>query len=635
MSSSEHANEALNLVADKIQRIIKKSEKLPMGDSGSKAFAHEIAITLSTAFAQHGHAATSVPPTLLSCAAELRDKSAPNGKLKGLLDWATISDQDTCIRGHPLFNKTIRYTRPVPPASPPPVAAPIYTHPAAQASNSTHSAVASALFPIEAPAPPPPNLVVKPFNLLVPGNKRKAPTSELDDENDEQPAPPPAKNQVSKSGREVGPRDRSRPRKKVKSKKIISDDEDDEVLPTNVIYVKNKKQTENTVPVVVPSAGAKPGIDTTKKPESLSCIFGDQCERCIKYDVACVVAAAKKAGEFRKCCCTCDEKKTKCVRLDPTTAELLRAQIVSKKAKAAAAAEKKSRLAAGRQGKGSSSRAQSRTRLKGATGERATHTTSRVCRASPDPIIASNTEDSADEDAEGDYDTQPEILVPKAPADADAGPAAGAPAATVDNDVDMTVTPDIVPADIAAPAVPMAEQPTLTDVIRTIEALRTRFEGMVTRSSDHAEALHEDMVGRMTTLDGEWTRRFATMEAKIRDVELKNSSNMASIGHMANAMSLFHHTRRPTSFNPPIGPSTQGHPFGQIPGSWFPNAPDQVDQSVSAAGKEYTTAWDLSQGPQPGPSVNMTVSLVRASSEPPQLAHDVYSFPPASPFNSQ
>ncbi|KAG2049642.1 hypothetical protein BDR06DRAFT_975126 [Suillus hirtellus] len=579
MSSSEHANEALNLVADKIQQIIKKSEKLSMGDSGSKTLAHEIAVTL-----------------------------------------------DTRICSHPLFNKTIGYMRPVPLASPPPVAAPIHTHPAAQASNSTPSEVALALFPMVAPVPPPLNPIAKPFNLLILGNKWKAPTSKLDDE-DEEPVPPLAKHLVSKSGHEVlqAPQECSRPRKKVKLKKIISEDEDDEVLLTNVIYVKyseninnsrqNKKQPKDTVPVVAPSAGAKPSIDTVKKPESSARIFSNQCEHCIKYDVACMGAAAKKAGKIWKCCCTCDEKKTKCVWLDPAAAELLCAQIALKKAKASAAADKKSRLA-------------------GPTGDHATHATSHVCHTSPDPVIASNMEDSADEDAEGNYDTQPKTLVTKAPADAEARPAAVAPAATVDNDVDMIVTPDVMPTDIIAPVVPMIE-PTLNNIIWTIEVLRTRFEAMVTHSSDCAKALHEDMVGRTSTLDGEWTRRFVAMEAKIWDVELKNSSNMASIGHMANAMSMFHHTGRPTSFNPPAGPSTQGHPFGQILGSWFLNVPEPVDQSVSAVGKEYTTAWDLSHSPQPGPSANMNVSPVRASSEPLQLPHDVYSFPPANAFNSQ
>lgn len=108
----------------------------------------------------------------------------------------------------------------------------------------------------------------------------------------------------------------------------------------------------------------------------------------------------------------------------------------------------------------------------------------------------------------------PKAAVPAAPVNA--VPKAVAPAALVNNEVDMSVAPgDHAPMDITAPDAPPVEQPTLFDVIRMIEALRTRLEGMVTRSSDRAEALHEDMVGRMSTLDEEWNKRFAAMEAKI------------------------------------------------------------------------------------------------------------------------
>lgn len=72
----------------------------------------------------------------------------------------------------------------------------------------------------------------------------------------------------------------------------------------------------------------------------------------------------------------------------------------------------------------------------------------------------------------------------------------------------------------------------------------------------------------------------------------------------------------------------QGHPFGQIPGSWFPAAHEPVDHSISAVGKEYTTAWDLSQGPQPGSPAARSASPVRASSEP------LYSFPSPNPFGN-
>ncbi|KAG0698401.1 hypothetical protein DFH29DRAFT_878011 [Suillus ampliporus] len=49
-------------------------------------------------------------PRLLSCAAEIWDNSAPNSKLKGLLDWAVILDDNFYIQDHPLFHKTVGYT---------------------------------------------------------------------------------------------------------------------------------------------------------------------------------------------------------------------------------------------------------------------------------------------------------------------------------------------------------------------------------------------------------------------------------------------------------------------------------------------------------------------------------------------
>ncbi|KAG2115305.1 uncharacterized protein F5147DRAFT_769761 [Suillus discolor] len=538
MSLSEHAHKALNLVGDKIQWIIKKYEKLPMGDSGARTLAHEIAVTLSSAFAQHRHATISVLPMLLSCAAELWDKSAPNGKLKGLPDWSTILDDNTCICSHLLFGKTIRYRRPDPPVSPPLVTAPLPTPPtpaiapAALASNSTHAAVASTLFPI--PAPPPPEPTAKWFNLVVPGNKHKALTSELEDDVEE-PMPRLAKWPMSKSWHE-----------RVKLKRIISDDEDDEVLPMEVIFMKNKNQTVNNAsPMVVPPVAAKPGVGTSKMTISSEHLFSDKCE-------------------VWKCCRTCDEKKTKCIQLDSDVAELLHGHITLKKVKAATASEKDIKTCCGLESKW----------FIGPPGEHAIHATLRARQASPVPRMASNTEDSANEDAEGDNDPQSDVLKATA-APIDVVPEVVAPAAPINNDVNMSLAPgNDALMGITVPDALQVPHPTLFDAIWTIEALGTRFEGMVTCSNDRTEALHEDMVGWMSTLDEEWNRRFATMEAKIWDVKLKNSGNMASIGHMANAMSMFHQTRMPSSFDPPTGPLMQGYLFGQIPSSWFPNAPE-------------------------------------------------------------
>jgi hypothetical protein len=77
--------------------------------------------------------------------------------------------------------------------------------------------------------------VAKKYDLVVLGNKRKALEPEID-------SPPPKDTQllVTKLLREASrapPREKSRPRKRVKSKKFVSDDED-EVLEDKVIYVK-------------------------------------------------------------------------------------------------------------------------------------------------------------------------------------------------------------------------------------------------------------------------------------------------------------------------------------------------------------------------------------------------------------
>ncbi|KAG1823862.1 uncharacterized protein BJ212DRAFT_1476716 [Suillus subaureus] len=71
MSSTEIANNTFNLVAGKIGRLITRSQKLKDGDPTAKILAHEIAVTLATALAQHGNTVTLLSPKLLSCTAEI------------------------------------------------------------------------------------------------------------------------------------------------------------------------------------------------------------------------------------------------------------------------------------------------------------------------------------------------------------------------------------------------------------------------------------------------------------------------------------------------------------------------------------------------------------------------------------
>ncbi|KAG0707292.1 hypothetical protein DFH29DRAFT_995095 [Suillus ampliporus] len=140
------------------------------GDADAKHMAHEIAVTLATAFTQHGSATTSFTPRLLSCTAKIWDNSTPNRKFKGLYNWAVISDDDVCIWDYSLFHKTIGYTylTSTPPASAPAPLSPT-TLPIPKVA-STLSTVS-----LHSPSPVP---MVK-HNLFVADTKRRSSMSEI------------------------------------------------------------------------------------------------------------------------------------------------------------------------------------------------------------------------------------------------------------------------------------------------------------------------------------------------------------------------------------------------------------------------------------------------------------------------
>jgi hypothetical protein len=145
MSAAQNANDALFLVAEKVQHLRTRALKHKEGDVAAKALAHEIAMTLisfhylhltsgsiwhdlqALAFAQFDTTMTSLLPSLLSCVAEIWDKSGPNGKLKGLPDWSTVSDDNDHIRGHPLFLKMVEYQCLLSPAPAPAASQPAST----------------------------------------------------------------------------------------------------------------------------------------------------------------------------------------------------------------------------------------------------------------------------------------------------------------------------------------------------------------------------------------------------------------------------------------------------------------------------------------------------------------------------
>ncbi|KAG1854642.1 hypothetical protein F4604DRAFT_1932707 [Suillus subluteus] len=237
--------------------------------------------------------------------------------------------------------------------------------------------------------------------------------------------------------------------------------------------------------------------------------------------------------------------------------------------------------------------------------------TSCICLPSVGRTLSPLVDKSTNEDAEGEDIAEPATPTPN-----------------VDNDINMDfdaqkATPDL-PGD--APANPAIQQPSNLDIIQTIQAMHQEFAGMLQNSGDRSEALNRTINTWVNDLAHNWEERFATMEKKMQEVELHMAGNMVSIGHMANAMKAFTASGDVSAFQPTPGPSTQGHPFGQIPPSWIPQLPPPADDghpldpSASEVGKLFTTAWDESRGPGAGVAGESSASAVESSGHPTGLS---------------
>lgn len=176
----------------------------------------------------------------------------------------------------------------------------------------------------------------------------------------------------------------------------------------------------------------------------------------------------------------------------------------------------------------------------------------------------------------------------------------------------------------ASPEVSMTEppQPTSTDILHSIEALSKKFDDMLRSSGDRAEALHVQMETRVDALDEQWARKFAVMEAKLREVELRGTVNTMNLGHMANAINAFKKTGKMTAFDPPAIQST-GLPYGPLPVSWYTRVDEANpagEPSVSTIGKQLTTIWDDSRAPVVTTSGDTSASAVQPSGDAPRVS---------------
>ncbi|KAG0692270.1 hypothetical protein DFH29DRAFT_1008972 [Suillus ampliporus] len=265
-------------------------------------------------------------------------------------------------------------------------------------------------------------------------------------------------------------------------------------------------------------------------------------------------------------------KKTKCVRLPAAWQELLRAATALKKTKAAATADKKARNPTPKN-KAAPSCSKSRT---WSNAPHSTQATSHIHLISP----ADDEDEDEDEDAEGDNDLEL-VQLPK-----DAAP-----------------TPAINPRPMRTFVLTLSlQQPTPLDILKSIEALGNKRWTLW-----------------VTALDQQWAQRFATMEKRMQDIESQTDRNVASIGYIANTLANPTTARFASFAPPPTRPSAQGHPYGQIPGSWvlkLPGVPMLISHrttTVSTVGRQWTTFWDQSKGPEPAGPGDTSASAVQPS----------------------
>ncbi|KAG1837175.1 hypothetical protein DFJ58DRAFT_734528 [Suillus subalutaceus] len=602
MSSSQQANDAFNLVAKKIHQLIASSSKLQVGDPAAKPLAHEIAMTLATAFAQHGNATTSVAPKLLSCAAEIRAKSGPNGKLKALPDWNAILDDDLRIRNHPLFPKTVRYKPPTCPPTPP---------------TALPAPPAPLTLGPRAPSPAPVVTIVPKHKLFVPGNgntnakengKRKASTPEPDVNTGKELK----KQKTSRRAASKAPWAKSKAHSsKVKSKEFVTDDDDEQVPADKIIFVKRKITALPGTQPVIKEMTKTQHPDSTSKDDALVeetstvRLFGMQCEGCIKHNIPCKVVLSKKMGEIWKCCRNCDEKKMKCICPTPEEARVLQLAVDLKKSKATT----KTRAA-----KTPWAKTPVVMHSKVPVSSWSTHATSRARLQSVSRALSPVVDKSGDKDAKGDVDSEhatPAVTciapVPVSERAADDHRETIASAPNVDNNVNMGVDLQTTVQDLPVPDARQGAPPNLAiqqprnlDIIQSIHAMRQEFSGMFQHLGDCSEAVKRKITTQVNDLADNWEMRFDAMEKKMKDVKLHTTRNTISIGHMANTMKTFNKS-------------------GNIPPSWLPQLPLPADDclpqhpSASKVGKLFTTAWDESRGPGAGGAGKSSASAVVSS----------------------
>ncbi|KAG2052601.1 hypothetical protein BDR06DRAFT_972981 [Suillus hirtellus] len=294
----EQANQALNITLATLQSLMKHCIKVKEGDPEALRLSDEIVRRMAKDLKMYGRSATSFLPQLLSFAAVVRENSKGSA-FKSVPDWTSVTDNNPRIKSHPHFDKTVDYISPSlddlstdpATANPPTTLTTPTTITLPSASTSMPSLMESNVLvepevetnrssglrkgeaedhpiPIDTPTSP-----LAKYNLFVPGTKKRKPATE--------------------------------------------DMDEAVVVPTNKSPspseepVKKKKKVESQ-PIARPAVWGSDADIATPWKHSVH-YHPQQCDKCVKLDIACVILLDKKFGFMCLTCENCNSMKILCV----------------------------------------------------------------------------------------------------------------------------------------------------------------------------------------------------------------------------------------------------------------------------------------------------------------------------------
>ncbi|KAG2056562.1 hypothetical protein BDR06DRAFT_969945 [Suillus hirtellus] len=375
-------------------------------------------------------------------------------------------------------------------------------------------------------------------------------------------------------------------------------------------------------------------IATTEWPSQW--LHPSTCIQCIKEDWPCLVRLGRKIGEVCKTCPAYEDKKVKCVRLIPEAEDALQDIVARKAATTSKAVAKEKKSCSQKPAKLTSYAPTTRSNdseddIKvGQSADVDTNmhapmmepgsidvqTVTDVQHSLVDVAAEGPVDDAGDNDMQFPQDDfgveadtllidlhtplDPEVPVPSIqPAPTD--PPAEAPSLPSGKDIEDTTRPltsaDAPPAAVD-PAPVVLPQVTARDLLLGMEALGRRMDNLQV-SNNQVQGWHMQMGEQVSALEQDWEKKFALLEAKVSNLEIKTLNNSMISSNLASLINSICPPNNPNpSFAPPPISGSSISPYGTLPPAWFtgnPLAPAPANEpSVSHVGRRYTHAWDES-----------------------------------------